>query len=206
MVTPEEPTPDDDNYIYEDDEEFVPIPSELDIRTAKKVSVTVEPFGFSIVPIPTTGVTAGYHFNPNRVGEFNYAWGGSSVANADYRVELTTLRLKQFVFGKMYLNGEVGYRNVRAIFPAGTVEAFTEEQKSSVGVMVAGGSVGHEWRTDQFVLGCDWVGVDLPVGEYRQRGQNMRDLDDKDDSVKTFEKIAFNQSVQAFRFYFGTSF
>ncbi len=212
MNTPEEPTPDEDNYVYEDDEELVPLPTEGESRSKNDWTVIAEPFGIGIAPIATSGLAFGYSINENSLIEASYVWGGDSVKDVIYETELTSIRLKYFFLSSAYLNLGSAYRNVRGTFSSDSAEdeEINDSEKSSLtsstSLFTAEVAIGNKWQMDHFVMGCDWLGFNLPVSSPVKRGFDTKEATGDGGSFDTYNRISLGTTKQFLRIYFGANF
>lgn len=204
-------------------------------RMNKNFYLGLEPAGFATVPVPSAGVHAGYYLNSDLIlwleatgGSLNLQSSSSTVYSSvgtsysESKFDLVTRSfgggLKFFLGNSFYTKGLLDYRKI------GINNFHTESSGSVTGSLVTSSSVGsrdlgyvsslnatfaigNQWQWENFTLGCDWLGISMPM----QVVDKNHDTDGLSDSDREQVENAWNKlgevtSLQLLRFYLGASF
>ncbi len=183
-------------------------------RMNKKFSLTYMAFGVGPNRSGSIGGTASLLLNRNASVDFEYVSGRPLYTNwfswSDYDVRTSSygIHYKQFTGNSFYFRVGADYRTVKYRYTSrdiftGEVNSTNRFEADSVTATIL---IGNQWQWENFTLGCDWIGVALPVtthitsesvsGPY-PNPQYMKE--DQDWLVKNSASIGL-------RFYLGASF
>ncbi|MFZ3231392.1 MAG: hypothetical protein WA160_14375 [Pseudobdellovibrio sp.] len=181
-------------------------------RQDKDLSILVHPVGFGPTGTITQGLTLGFFINPNSVINIELKNGKKFSFLGDilgqYRVNQSSLGIyyKQFTNTSFYFKAGVDYRTVDYSYNYTGWFNSTENTQfigSSTALTFA---IGNHWQFSNFTLGCDWVGINLPIiyqtisESTDGSAQNPTRLaDEKDNYLKKSSLLVTN-------FYLGFSF
>ena len=203
------------------------------LRKGKSYLATVEILGIGTgLMSSASGVNLGTYRDPNALIEFNAVVSsnsGSSFSStkssdsdsstsyesaAEGKAFDIAVRYKQFFGNSFY--GYVGpsYRQTDATLKLrvtnGTVTSPSVDIASvTMRDLGVDGAIGHAWQWSKFTMGCDWVGVHIPVVRFKN------DYDDKgfipttsqvSEMRRSFVSQARGPGLIALRFYLGASF
>jgi hypothetical protein len=171
-------------------------------------SVAVEPAGYATYPIPSQAVGADYYLSESTSLGVNFARGTSERLMAEYAAELALLRFK-FHFGTtMHLSLGAGYRSLgytQTVRTAtGDADAETEMQ-----VVVAETSFGNKIALGPVLVGCDWLGIAVPVSRIKLKNEFPDDIVVADEAAANKDGAAaveMKPTLQFLRVYLGAVF
>lgn len=128
--------------------------------------------GYGFIPRPATLAGAYYKFSKELVGEVSFATGGYSLKFGGNGVKSDRTHI---AFGSRYFLGDSfnfsGGFAYDMISNQTSYDEFTEEGNtyvkldSSIHQLEAEIGLGNRWQIGSFVLGCDWIGVGLPLAQ-----------------------------------------
>jgi hypothetical protein len=186
--------------------------SELN-RQNKTFSITAEPIGFA--PLPVFGAAAAYYLTPNQLLEVSYAQGEIDLLITKINNSLASLHLKSFWGNSFYTNLGVAQRTLGYSFLISEIDNngnFTTRSREFLANNSAFGvdfSIGNRWQWGTFSLGCDWVGIFLPVavtGETTVEANSSYDPQDIEEANRDMDRFSETGTAQFLRFYLGVSF
>lgn len=140
-------------------------------RQDKKFLITGQPIGFGPVGMLTQGVTFGIYLDPNSLITVDLKTGrDSSLINWSwdhYSVKYSAIgvNFKQFVNTSFYVQGGLNLRQIDYTYDyngwySGTSTEYTRFKGKTLEATFA---IGNQWQWGKFTMGCDWVGINLPV-------------------------------------------
>lgn len=183
-------------------------------RMNKNFSLTYMAFGIGPSRSGSIGLTLGVFLDRNSEIDFEVISGRPAYSNwfswSEYDIKTNSagIHYKYFVGNSFYFRLGADYRTVdyrytsRDIFSGSTLS----ENKFKGDSVTATILIGNQWQWENFTLGCDWIGVVLPITSRVQSesvegpSPDSRYLeDDKDWLLK-------NTMTMGLRFYLGASF
>jgi len=148
-------------------------------REDKTWEVTFQPVGFSVLPIPSLGLNAGYYLNPDLILQLEISSGqtgldikSSRSGSIAYDIQAKTagVNAKYFTGNSFYFKGGLAYRQIGLknlnYTPNSSSLIDTKVSASDVGTvdsLAAEFSLGNQWQWSAFTIGCDWIGVMVPL-------------------------------------------
>lgn len=174
---------------------------------AATAQLAVEPAGYATYPIPSKAVGFDYYLSATSSIGLNYARGSGERLLAESAAELALLRYKLYFGSTMHLALGAGYRSLgykqTVQTTTGEAEATTEME-----VIVGEASFGNQIRFGPAMIGCDWVGIAVPMKRLKLTS------DFPDDAAAGEEQanedatlaVAFVPTLQFMRVYVGAVF
>lgn len=200
-------------------------------REDKRWEATFQPIGFSVLPIPSMGLNAGYYLNPDLIIQLELSSGQSDLAvksssdtssiSSDITAKTVGVNAKYFTGNSFYFKGglayrQIGLKNLNYTSGVSTLSSSSASQTKisisdmgSVDSAAAELSIGNQWQWSTFTIGCDWLGVMVPLAVVKiddritTSGMSSADRKSLQDAWTTLGKAT---SVQIGRFYLGASF
>lgn len=136
---------------------------------------------------------------------FLFTWG-DSLHQEGYSVGA---HYKRFVGNSFYLKGGGDYRTIKRKYTDefwfSSDESTREFSGESVAVALA---LGNQWQMENFTIGCDWFGLELPVASrvYNVRYSANATEYDRKDNREDMNRLVKGVGYTALRFYMGASF
>lgn len=169
----------------------------------------------------SAGLTGAYFLNSRSLIQVEYlsSNNSSSFLSSTYETKHKTISAyyKRFAGNSFYWKTGLDYSQLRYTdtydywYSVGNVRRELEGN-----LVTASFVIGNQWQWDTFTLGCDWIGVSLPVTSDTTKkmatriedGDVITEPDDYDKRrLDDDEKQAFKEvRLQALRFYLGFSF
>lgn len=183
-------------------------------RLNKHGEITVQPFGMNRFPYNSYGVGGSYYLYPNLFLGAEYTSGSSTLKGITSKNTTIGLRAKYFLTDSFYLgsgltnytfalNGEQEFKNSSDVVVT----------KSDLDIEVKGNTfdffIGNQWNLyDYLTLGCDWVGISLPVGASSSDNlpNSAKDTDEYKDNKTLIDWMENKPTVMLTRFYVGIVF
>ena len=183
-------------------------------RQNKKYSLTAQPAGLGPVGIYSNAITFGYFLNPKSIVEVEYLEGKNFVFLGDlfdrlrYKVQSFGVYYKLFFsntfYGRFGANSRiVDYHSDSDNWLSGNS---TETYDFRGHAFNATFSLGNQWQWENFTLGCEWVGLELPISKdissqkYSGNYATQSALDEKTD------RFLKQSSINLVHLYLGLSF
>ena len=192
-------TPKRDSFVYEDSSEFY--------RMHQKYQITYQAFGLTVSPVSAKGLNAGFFIDRNSLVQFEGSTGKTSWFFYDIEAATLGLHYKHFLGNSFYINAGADYRKVRISNPHFFDLFASNKDLGEAESIAASFAIGNQWQWQNFTLGCDWIGLMVPVvtlsTHYDSTGLNATDKNDLD---KAWDDVARAGSAMLLRFYFGFSF
>jgi hypothetical protein len=199
----------------------VPRKTSLENRGDKSWFFTFEPIGLGPSGVFAQGLNLGLFLSDRSLlqvelndghnylhDDFLFDWGDKTVMDGFS----AGVYLKRFVSNSFYTKGGIDYRTIdykhtddNNIFGLSnnpdTIRSFSGE---SGAVSLA---IGNQWQMQNFTIGCDWFGVELP---FASRVYNVS-YSNADESTRRDNRADFRRYVTSVnytftRLYFGASF
>jgi hypothetical protein len=196
------PQPPEDNNTAEDRKL-----SSSDNRNNANFDLAVE-VGFA--PLPGVGLIAGGYLTSDDLIEASAQIGELNLLGLLLiKSELYELRYKRFWGNSFYTNIGPGLRTFRVSSPL--VDALTKSEsfEAEDSDIVLGLSVGNRWQWQHFLIGCDWIGVHLPLANVSSsvgeptKSENSEEYKKRKSDWDSFGK---SSTYQVLRFYLGIVF
>lgn len=193
-------------------------PSQVN-RQEKNYVLAAQLLGAGSAGVLQMGVIAGVHLDSNNIIQFE-ASGGSlknsafitnpSIGDGVRTVDgySAGVHFKHFTGNSFYFKTGVDYRHVKYRYegnwPFSSNDDYNFEGDGFVGTFV----IGNQWQWSNFTLGCDWVGITVPLSHNIQNksiesGSStyaQNDMNDRQDQY--LNKI----QIQGLRLYLGATF
>lgn len=183
-------------------------------RMNKNFSLTYMAFGVGPNRAGSIGGTASLFLNRNSSIDFEYVSGRPLYTNwfswSDYDVQTSSygIHYKQFTGNSFYFRVGADYRTVKYRYTLRDI--FTTEVTSinrfEGDSVTATFLIGNQWQWENFTLGCDWIGIALPVtsriSSESVSGSSPNSIYMKDDQ----DWLVKNPASIGLRFYLGASF
>lgn len=185
-------------------------------RMGKKFVVEAQLVGGSTLIGSGQGIIAGYHLDRNTILQFEFTKGSSNTGDKEddgyNQREGSTVAFyaKKFLANSFYVKGGAEYTKVKYdndyLFGVSSLSNSKDAYGFEASLTSAALSIGNQWQWDNFTLGCDWIGMTVPVAhevssEYADDFYLAKQYN-KEDQETLLEKA----SVQALRFYVGYTF
>lgn len=175
-------------------------------REGKTAYIALELFGLN--PLSSSGLMAGKYFGPDQIIDGSWTTGKFELFGFTMKSSSYAVRYKKFNGNSFYwrVGGMVRTFDYNTNF-----SLFSDDQSKNGKVSVTSigfdGAIGNQWQWDNFTIGCDWIGLFVPlVGSYTvSRPEGSTDAwynNEKNDA----EKLSKRGSMEALRFYLGASF
>ena len=233
-VPPKPPGPTKKKRNVVDEESDETRDSSLDLRKGKSYIATVELLGIGTGLLSSSsGVNFGAYRDSDSLIEFSAVVStnsGSSFStnkstDSDTKMDNQTaedgrafdiaIRYKQFFGNSFY--GYIGpaYRQteatlkLRSTSSAGVTSSSVDIASAAMRDLGLDGAIGNAWQWSNFTMGCDWIGLHVPIARFRN------DYDDKgyitsvkqvNDARRSFVNQARGPAFMMLRFYVGASF
>ena len=177
-------------------------------RQDKQFSALVQIAGLSTAALATQQIQLGYYLSPTSLIQLEFGQGNNgllvfSSAYRSLRTDSIGIQFKQFVANSFYFKTGVDYQVIDFSYSYFSSDYYTFKG-STLG---ASFSIGNQWQFENFTLGCDWVGIFLPVASNTTKdvvtANSTYSRTESDSEQKRYLK---DSSLQFVRFYLGASF
>jgi hypothetical protein len=174
-------------------------------RQGKEYLLTGE-IGFAVGGVPSAGATAGFFLDPNSLIQIDYTSGQLSWFDYDARTKTAGINYKHFVANSFYFRGGAAYRQVKLDY--GRFLSFSSKREvGSSENIVADVAIGNQWQWSGFTMGCDWIGVMVPIARLKNDFDTTGySNSDRSDAENVWQNTGKDTSVQLVRFYLGATF
>jgi hypothetical protein len=188
-------------------------------RTGKQYAITGQLFGAGPVKTGSAGISLGYYLNDDAVASLEYMSGSATssssfFAESKYEAKSNSigLHLKKFEGNSFYWKPGVDYSQLKVDYNYtstffGSTSSSTRELEGDI--LSASIVIGNQWQWENFTLGCDWVGLSIPVSSNTKVKRLSTTFTDNIDQerLNEDEKLYFKTaSLHLLRFYLGASF
>lgn len=183
-------------------------------RMNKNFSLTYMAFGVGPNRSGSIGGTVSLFLNRNSLIDFEYVNGRPLYTNwfswSEYDVRTSSygIHYKQFTGNSFYFRVGADYRTVKYKYTSRDI--FTDEINSisrfegdSVTATVL---IGNQWQWENFTLGCDWIGIALPVTTTISSESVTGISPDSRYMKEDQDWLVKNPASIGLRFYLGASF
>jgi hypothetical protein len=183
-------------------------------RMDKSFSALFMPIGYGPNATLSNGILLDLNLDRNSLLEFEYIKGIDlnfhfySTINTSVVANSFGLHYKQFIRNSLYLRGGADYRSVDYEYTSRDFlnNSILSRRSFKGNSVTATFLIGNQWQMKNFTIGCDWIGVSLPVttqieSESFSGPEAKRSYldDDQDRYIKKSTTILT-------RFYLGASF
>jgi hypothetical protein len=175
-----------------------------DNRNHANFDLAVE-VGFA--PLPGVGMIASSYLTSDDLIEASAQIGKLNLLGLLLiKSELYELRYKRFWGNSFYTNIGPGLRTFRVSSPLVAALAKSESFEAEDSDIVLGLSVGNRWQWQHFLIGCDWIGVHLPLANVSSsvgeptKSESSEEYNKRKSDWDNFGK---NSTYQILRFYLG---
>jgi hypothetical protein len=196
-------------------------------RVGKQYHVLAELLGLATPLTGGSGIIGGKYLDSNSIIELSLAVsnpGRKNQSNIDgddgrstfYQYYYTghshvlAARYKSFVGNSFYWYGGLAERTTKASFHIEDKLTLVTTEISNVDAQDIGANfgIGNAWQWDNFQIGCDWIGIYVPLVRIRHKVKDFNpsptnDIEDEEDRFATYTK---GGNIQALRFYLGAAF
>lgn len=219
FVTTAHARTDKKDYVVKTVEEDVVIQgSSAHNRIEREFQVTAQLTGIGPSLSGSTGLQFGLFLDRNSLVVFELTkgtlWSESSLSSSrtgstyDITTNSLGVHYKKFTGNSFYYRIGGDYRTVNYDYQFVWTASPTDTRHFKGTSLAATFVIGNQWQWENFTLGCDWVGLTMPltssVSDRRVVSTDM-DYDNKrvDDDIDLYTK---NTSLNLLRFYLGASF
>lgn len=193
------------------------------LRQNQNYMLTVQLGGMGPSYVSSTGIEFAFYHNPNILWGLEVTGGKNSVSgnsnglygDTNLNAAINTQAKSLGVFGKFflgntfYIRGGLDFRSATYSFVYNDTANSTQTSygfngNSSVATVL----IGNQWQWENFTLGCDWVGLGLPLtsslsNEYYTSNDPTQNYSDFSNREQIFVK---GGTLNLLRFYLGASF
>lgn len=187
-----------------------PDTSSLAQRQGKVGYLSVQPLGFAVFPVPSIGLNGGFYLDSNRLVQIEASRGKLPFDFFAIDAESLGVNLKYFVGNSFYLKGGGAYRTIAInnVECAACSPGFNRNWGSAK--TIAGEfAIGNQWQWENFTLGCDWIGVMVPLttaGVDPLPSSTSLGRREREELDRSWQQLAKSTSTSFLRFYLGASF
>lgn len=206
-------------------------------RVGKHHMLAVELLGVQTSMGLGSGFRYGYYLNSDSIIAVQVAFAskkassgdddfGSSSSDSDYnfglydaqrvgKSQLFEVEYKHFATNSFYWSAGLGDRQTDSRLEAYKDSFFDDNEdrttiaRAKTHDLGVSGAIGNQWQWDNFLLGCDWIGLYLPLAHLSQTKGGEQDLPDGSGIAKARQSYYDDEkemNVQGLRFYLGASF
>jgi len=193
--------------------------SSRDERTEKRFDLSAQLIGLTGI-VATYGVTLGWYADPDLVVEVGYAAGRDDEGEdeGDYEVDLFTsiafVSAKIFTLDTLFVNVGLAQRAFDAtLVAAGPTDVASDDVRTAVATRYLGvlTGVGNRWQWDTVHVGCEWVGVFMPLVRQKKEidytfAPIRVETEDERDKSESLVREGTQMSLNALRFVAGVAF
>jgi hypothetical protein len=192
------------NAVYEGSSEYH--------RMKKQYQISLMPMGLGPNPILATGLNFGFYLNRNSlflltITNSNKGFSCSGDLSCESSGQSFGIYYKRFVSNSFYYSLGIDRRRVSYSEETSNSSPFDYKYSFEGTSTAAGFTIGNQWQWENFTLGCDWIGLSVPL-EHLIKNENMSGAPEFGQSSLTRNEDYFikNTANQSLRFYLGASF
>ncbi|HWU43533.1 MAG TPA: hypothetical protein VN132_08850 [Bdellovibrio sp.] len=183
-------------------------------RMNKKFTAQWQVVGVGPTGTIQAGLTLGMFLSRNDLVQVEWAHGSNevndnalttwSIVRATAEGTSVGVNYKHFAGNSFYFKGGVDYRTISYEYN----DSWSPEVYNFKGRGVdASFLIGNQWQWDNFTLGCDWVGITVPLShEITEEKITSSQVGTNSDLKKAEDHYLKNAIAQGLRFYMGLSF
>jgi len=161
-------------------------------------------------PLPGVGLIAGGYLTSDDLIEGSAQFGYFNLLGLLLiKSELYELRYKRFWGNSFYTNIGPGLQTFRVSSPLADALAKSESFEAEASDIVLGLSVGNRWQWQHFLIGCDWIGVHLPLANVSSavgEPTNSENSEEYNKRKSDWDSFGKGSTYQVLRFYLGIVF
>lgn len=142
-------------------------------RADKSFQALATLFGSGPTAVGSSGLSLGFHLDPDSIVLVEMTSGRSTLSSnvwgLDFSDAVTTVsgqslgvHFKKFAGNSFYVRTGLDYRKIDYNYKNSPFSA-TEEMSFDGHSIAANFQIGNQWQWENFTLGCDWVGVTVPI-------------------------------------------
>jgi len=205
-----------------DDVEIVPRPKETIMESSsefnrmdKKWFFDVQLLGVGPSYVTQSGIDVGYFIDRNMLvfGEFmlgklddgtfsTYADG--TTGSLSIKGNSLGVHFKHFVSNSFYYRAGLDYRSIKYSLRNTLSGASGDFDGRSFAITF---NIGNQWQWENFNLGCDWIGISLPISNSLSHESSVTNIYYPSSTYKDHQDILVkNANFNVLRFYLGASF
>lgn len=180
-------------------------------RMGKKSQVTAGS-GLIIGLIPGAGLNYEYFLTPNSTLQLQAAQGEVDTwffSDHTFEGTLISANYKRFEGNSFYYRVGGDYRKIKVSSNDKDFGIFASDERISgtAESLSASIAIGNQWQFESFTIGCDWIGLTVPVINISNtfKSDNMASASYASDK-KDWEDLKTQPSAQILRLYLGASF
>jgi hypothetical protein len=140
-------------------------------RLQKNFSINYMAFGFGPNPAGSVGLNFGFFLDRNSLIDFEYTAGRPlnyvnwKYSEYDVNARSYGVHYKLFTGNSFYVRGGVDYRMVDYLYKTRDFSTSIENSRSAFkgSSLNATFLIGNQWQWENFTLGCDWIGLTVPL-------------------------------------------
>ncbi len=188
-------------------------------RLDKNYVTTVNLTGFGPSLTSTIALQAGKYLDRNSVVLLEATGGtlstpdnaiSSAKTGSSYDVKSTSFgaHFKQFNGNSFYYRAGVDFRKIKYDYKF-VYTTGPSDTRHFDGTSIAGNfQIGNQWQWENFTLGCDWVGISLPLTSSTSNEEVVSSTPDYDQArIKDdIDALVKKAHLNFLRFYLGASF
>lgn len=209
-------TRDDDVVIIKQQPKAVFANSSEHNRIGKTIVLTGQLFGGGPSASSGQGATVGFHLDRNRLVQFEALWGGTGnlfyLVGGKTTVRSAGVHFKHFVGNSFYYRTGLEYKTVDYNYNYTFVYTNGYDRESFSGnALGAAVVIGNQWQWENFVLGCDWIGITAPFTSQVTAQESSSSLNGSSSSESTSlysyqDRLLKEPYFHFLRFFLGASF
>jgi hypothetical protein len=162
-------------------------------------TVTLEPLGYAVYPLPTRGAEVAYQLTPEDAVSLSFAKGAAAQLLVDYDVTLLLVRYRRAIGSLSRANFGLGTRALAESSSTGTARQTA---------LVAESSFGSNYDWGPALLACDWIGIVYPVSTLSHASAYASDADAGDVALDraNFDHLTHKPTLELLRLSVGVQF
>jgi hypothetical protein len=185
-------------------------------RMGKEWQATAQLLGMGAAPTGSTGVSIGKFINRNQLILLDFMNGSGSgkffwVSEYEVKTNSVGAYFKHYTGNSFYYRAGLDYN--RTEYKHTYRSTYNSDWNSNASFdgqsLNVGFAIGNQWQWENFTLGCDWVGVSVPVSSQisnESLNSGSLSLFDRKDLEDDEDLYVRNGHAQLLRFYLGASF
>lgn len=156
-------------------------------RMGKTYEISVMPWGIGPIPAGSSGIDIATYFTRNSALLIGYSkltagrqcWGAMHCSDSGYNLEVY---YRHFTGNSFYVAGGVDQRHVtiQENDDWGDYYSF-DGDTTALGIVI-----GNQWQWQNFFLGCDWIGLSVPIISSVSNVQTSADAYDYESAKKNY--------------------
>lgn len=179
-------------------------------RMDKKYAGWVQLLGVGPSVSGSSGAAFGYFHTSDDIFFLELTKGSADSAlaswNGYFNIDTKSVGVhwKHFTGNSFYLNTGLDFRSVDYEYSNSVTATTSEFEATSTALSFA---IGNQWQWDNFTMGCDWVGVSVPLTDDISKASITTGSTFEEDEFREDQKLFSEEThIQLLRFYLGASF